>query len=90
VTGIVLKTEGLSKSFGGLRAVDEVDFELPSGGLHAIIGPNGAGKTTFFNLITSAWHGHCKSKACSMVSRSTTMSGLPPIRVWDSCTRYGR
>ena len=52
MTGIVLKTEGLSKSFGGLRAVDEVDFELPSGGLHAIIGPNGAGKTTFFNLIT--------------------------------------
>jgi branched-chain amino acid transport system ATP-binding protein len=52
VTEIVLKTEGLSKSFGGLRAVDDVDFELPAGGLHAIIGPNGAGKTTFFNLIT--------------------------------------
>jgi branched-chain amino acid transport system ATP-binding protein len=48
----VLKTEGLSKSFGGLRAVNAVDFELPSGELHAIIGPNGAGKTTFFNLIT--------------------------------------
>jgi len=52
VTEIVLKTEGLSKSFGGLRAVDDVDFELPAGGLHAIIGPNGAGKTTFFNLVT--------------------------------------
>ncbi len=52
MTGVVLKTEGLSKSFGGLRAVNEVDFELLAGGLHAIIGPNGAGKTTLFNLIT--------------------------------------
>jgi branched-chain amino acid transport system ATP-binding protein len=52
VSGTVLKVEGLSKSFGGLRAVDTVDFELHSGQLHAIIGPNGAGKTTLFNLIT--------------------------------------
>ena len=48
----VLQIEGLTKRFGGLTAVDNVDFTLPGGGLHAIIGPNGAGKTTFFNLIS--------------------------------------
>ncbi len=52
MTEFVLRTEGLRKSFGGLHAVDNVDFELAAGQLHAIIGPNGAGKTTFFNLIT--------------------------------------
>jgi len=52
MTGPVLETRGLTKSFGGLVAVDRVDFTLPGGGLHAIIGPNGAGKTTFFNLIS--------------------------------------
>ncbi len=48
----ILQIEGLTKRFGGLTAVDNVDFTLPGGGLHAIIGPNGAGKTTFFNLIS--------------------------------------
>ena len=48
----VLRTEKLSKRFGGLAAVDRLTFELAGGRLHAIIGPNGAGKTTFFNLIS--------------------------------------
>jgi branched-chain amino acid transport system ATP-binding protein len=48
----ILQVEGLTKRFGGLTAVDNVDFTLSGGGLHAIIGPNGAGKTTFFNLIS--------------------------------------
>jgi len=48
----VLRTEGLTKEFGGLTAVDDVDFALEEGELHCIIGPNGAGKTTFFNLVT--------------------------------------
>jgi branched-chain amino acid transport system ATP-binding protein len=47
----LLAVEGLSKSFGGLRAVDGVGFALPAGAIKAIIGPNGAGKTTLFNLI---------------------------------------
>lgn len=49
---VLLKTTKLSKHFGGLKAVDEVDFILRRGELRALIGPNGAGKTTFFNLIT--------------------------------------
>ena len=50
----MLRTQGLTKRFGGLTAVDDVDFELPGDELCSLIGPNGAGKTTFFNLLTGA------------------------------------
>ncbi len=49
--GPLLRVEGLSKSFGGLRAVDAVSFEVARGEILGIIGPNGAGKTTLFNLL---------------------------------------
>ncbi|MFC4769006.1 ABC transporter ATP-binding protein [Effusibacillus consociatus] len=48
----MLKAEKLTKSFGGNKAVNEVDFHIRKGEITAIIGPNGAGKTTFFNLIS--------------------------------------
>ncbi|MGE0565882.1 MAG: ABC transporter ATP-binding protein [Pseudolabrys sp.] len=48
----ILRTVGLTKRFGGLVAVDNLDLTIPKGRLHAIIGPNGAGKTTFFNLVS--------------------------------------
>jgi branched-chain amino acid transport system ATP-binding protein len=48
----VLRTENLTKRFGGLTAVDKLSVSLAGGRVHAIIGPNGAGKTTFFNLVT--------------------------------------
>ena len=51
---MLLQTERLSKSFGGLRAVDNVDIAVAAGSITGIIGPNGAGKTTFFNLISRA------------------------------------
>ena len=51
-TAPVLETKALTKSFGSLLAVNEVDFQVPEGELCAVIGPNGAGKTTFFNLIS--------------------------------------
>ena len=47
----LLSTRGLSREFGGLRAVEKVDFDLSAGEIRAIIGPNGAGKTTFVSLI---------------------------------------
>jgi len=48
----LLTTKGLSRNFGGLRAVDGVDFALMSGEIRAVIGPNGAGKTTFVSLVS--------------------------------------
>jgi branched-chain amino acid transport system ATP-binding protein len=47
----ILRTEGLTKKFGSLVAVTDVDLDVSSGEIHAIIGPNGAGKTTLFNMI---------------------------------------
>lgn len=48
----LLRTEGLSRSFGSLVAVDDVSFQVEEGELKAVIGPNGAGKSTFFKLIS--------------------------------------
>jgi branched-chain amino acid transport system ATP-binding protein len=50
-----LEVKNLTKAFGGLRAIDNVSLEFPSGSLSAVIGPNGAGKSTFFNLISGAF-----------------------------------
>jgi branched-chain amino acid transport system ATP-binding protein len=48
----ILETRGLTKRFGGVPAVDGVDFKLGEGELRCLIGPNGAGKSTFFKMIT--------------------------------------
>ena len=48
----LLQIEGLSKAFGGLRAINGLDLHVDEGEIVSVIGPNGAGKTTFFNLIT--------------------------------------
>jgi branched-chain amino acid transport system ATP-binding protein len=48
---VLLKVDGLSKSFGGLRAVSEVSFSVHDGDIYGVIGPNGAGKSTLFNAI---------------------------------------
>lgn len=48
----VLEARGLSREFGGFRAVSNVDFDLREGSIQAVIGPNGAGKSTLFNLLT--------------------------------------
>jgi branched-chain amino acid transport system ATP-binding protein len=53
--GSILVAAGVTKAFGGLVAVDSVDFEIPRKGIVSIIGPNGAGKTTFFNMLTGLY-----------------------------------
>ncbi len=49
---LLVKARGVTKRFGGLLAVNDVDFDIPRGSIVSLIGPNGAGKTTFFNMIT--------------------------------------
>jgi branched-chain amino acid transport system ATP-binding protein len=52
LTGKVLEVEGISKRFGGIRAVSNANLQIGAGEIHALIGPNGAGKTTLFNLVS--------------------------------------
>jgi branched-chain amino acid transport system ATP-binding protein len=51
----LLTVEALRKQFGGLLAVNDVDFTIPEGSIVSLIGPNGAGKTTFFNMLTGVY-----------------------------------
>ena len=51
----LLKTRNLSKSFGGLLAIDKVSLEVEANTVHGLIGPNGSGKSTFFNLLTGVY-----------------------------------
>jgi branched-chain amino acid transport system permease protein len=72
-----LAIDGVSKSFGGLRAVNNVSFSVGRGQLVAVIGPNGAGKTTLFNLITGVFP--VTSGAIRFAGRP--IQGLPPHEV---------
>jgi branched-chain amino acid transport system ATP-binding protein len=70
----LLQTFGLRKEFGGLVAVDDVDFTVPAGAIVSLIGPNGAGKTTFFNMLTGVY----KPTAGRVVFAGEDLTGLPP------------
>lgn len=72
MTSLLLETRGLQVAFGGVRAVDGVDFKLPYGQVRALIGPNGAGKTTFFNAV-SGWY---KPTAGGIYFEEEEISGL--------------
>lgn len=54
----ILKIENLTISFGGIRALNHITFEVPKGSIYSIIGPNGAGKTTIFNCISGIYQPH--------------------------------
>ena len=53
--GVLLKVNNITKRFGGIVAVDHVNFEVKRGEVISIIGPNGAGKTTVFNMLTGVY-----------------------------------
>lgn len=75
---VMLEVQGLSKSFGGIRAVSNVSFEVNKGELLALIGPNGAGKTTCFNMMM----GQLKPDAGSIRLDGESISGLAPRAIW--------
>ena len=53
---VVLKVEDISLSFGGVKAITDVSFDVKKGEVRAIIGPNGAGKTSMLNCINGFYH----------------------------------
>jgi len=72
-----LQVEGLSKSFGGLKAVNKVTFDVAEGEIVGLIGPNGSGKTTILNLIT----GFLKPDAGTVKLKEENITGLPRHQV---------
>lgn len=73
-----LQTIGLTKRFGGLTAVDEVDLTVPRASIASVIGPNGAGKTTFFNCISGFY---LPEEGDIVFDGTESLVGLPPDRV---------
>lgn len=75
---VVLEVRGLSKSFGAIKAVDDVSFALNKGELLALIGPNGAGKSTCFNMMM----GQLKPTAGTVFLNGENLAGNAPRQVW--------
>jgi branched-chain amino acid transport system ATP-binding protein len=75
----ILTAEGLRKEFGGLVAVNDVDFTIPERAIVSLIGPNGAGKTTFFNMLTGVY----KPTAGRIVFDGHDVAGKPPHAVTE-------
>ncbi|MGH6742118.1 MAG: ATP-binding cassette domain-containing protein, partial [Bradyrhizobium sp.] len=73
----VLRTEMLTVRFGGLAALNQVNFEVARGEIRAIIGPNGAGKSTFFNCLT----GVLRPTAGHIYFGGEDITGLPADRI---------
>lgn len=73
----LLEVDSVSKTFGGLRALDRVSLDVKQGSIHGIIGPNGAGKTTLFNVIA----GSLPATAGSVRLEGRPLTGLAPHRV---------
>jgi len=75
---VVLSVRGLSKSFDGLKAVDDVSFDVHTGELLALIGPNGAGKSTCFNMLM----GQLKPTSGDVRFQGESLIGKPTRAIW--------
>jgi branched-chain amino acid transport system ATP-binding protein len=73
----LLQVEKLNKSFGGLMALCELNFEIFEGEIFGVIGPNGSGKTTLFNVIT----GFLKANSGKVIFMGKDITGLPPHQI---------
>jgi branched-chain amino acid transport system ATP-binding protein len=73
----IVVVENVTRTFGGLNAVDVEHLEIPRGKITALIGPNGAGKTTFFNLLT----GFDKPNSGSWIYNGQNLANVPPHKV---------
>ena len=73
----ILVADGVTRTFGGLKAVDVAHVEIPRNAITALIGPNGAGKTTFFNLLT----GFDKPNTGSWSFEGNSLAGVPAFKV---------
>lgn len=76
---VLLQVKGVSKSFGGVKAVDNVSLDLAKGEILGIIGPNGSGKTTLVNLIT----GFVKKDSGKVFFKGRDISRLQPHKITD-------
>lgn len=74
---VLLEVRNLSKNFGGLQAISDVNLDLPAGVVTALVGPNGAGKTTIYNLVT----GHLTPSAGSIHWLGESLVGIAPWRI---------
>jgi branched-chain amino acid transport system ATP-binding protein len=75
----ILVVDRLRKEFGGLVAVNDVDFKIPERGIVGLIGPNGAGKTTFFNMLTGVY----SPSGGRIVFRGVDVTGKPPHAITE-------
>jgi ABC-type branched-subunit amino acid transport system ATPase component/ABC-type branched-subunit amino acid transport system permease subunit len=73
----ILTVQRVSKSFGGLKALNQVDLAIQPGMIHALIGPNGSGKTTLVNVITGLY----KPDEGEFFYQGKSLAGLPPDRI---------
>jgi branched-chain amino acid transport system ATP-binding protein len=74
----MLEIQGVDKSFGGLKAVNDCSLEVREGSITGLIGPNGAGKTTLFNIIT----GHYKPDRGKIYFQGAAIEGLAPHQIF--------
>ena len=76
----LLETKGLSKSFGGVQALKDVDVQIEKGSIHGLIGPNGSGKSTFFNVISGVYR---PDPGSSVLLDNHEISQLPPHKITE-------
>jgi len=74
---MLLQTKKLTKTFGGLTAIDSIELTIKKGEIVSLIGPNGAGKTTFFNCITGMYH----SSRGEIVFNDKRVNGMKPHKI---------